>query len=242
MKISPKMKSYTSNNGDSYLLGEKNHRCFFLHGNMENNGIILHLKLYIIDNLDGCSRYIKFPFDLHGDTPIDVIDNMQINIPKLKFSNEEFATITKMITIKIFKVLQYGDIEAYKFAQDNYLKKLQQDSHNVSPKEQIQHEKNSTKAKHVLINCGTSLISKHSHQRFLKKEHKEFMESIGAITNTKCDVDPFFSNSKVGENSTVTPNDLAILKYKQKEELKKMQQRHAEEYLHVISQLKTKKR
>lgn len=108
-KDSKTVESCSTSNNRIVGRVRKSGRSFAIHCRAQNLHI-LKLQLHIIDLSDGQSCCVKFPFDLHGDTPMDVADELKNNAPKLKLSHQDVATITTLITKEIFKALQCGGI------------------------------------------------------------------------------------------------------------------------------------
>lgn len=101
------MESCSTSNNKEFVRAQKSGRSFAIHCRAQNLHI-LKVQLHIIDLSDGQTCCVQFPFDLHGDTPMDVADELKSNAPKLNLSHQDVATITTMITKEIFKALQCG--------------------------------------------------------------------------------------------------------------------------------------
>lgn len=103
------MKSCSTSNRKIVGRAQKNGRSFAIRCGAQNLHV-LKLQLHIIGLSDVQSCCIKFLFDLHGDTPMDVANELKSNAPKLNLSHQDVATITTMITKEIFKALQCGGV------------------------------------------------------------------------------------------------------------------------------------
>ena len=97
-------ESRTGSNGYLRGLKKKHERSFSIDcrmmGEDEN---IMCLRLRIVDHCcDGHSRNVKFPFDVHQDTPVSVMREMQATAVELQISEQEVLSVSLMIMEKVW--------------------------------------------------------------------------------------------------------------------------------------------
>ena len=98
-------ESRTGGSNNGHLRGLKKHERSFsiqcrMMGEDENT---MCLRLRIVDHCcDGHTRNVMFPFDVHQDTPVSVMREMQATAVELQISEQEVLSVSLMIMEKVW--------------------------------------------------------------------------------------------------------------------------------------------
>ena len=231
------------------LRGPKKHeRSFSVDGKMmggDENTMCLRLR--IVDQCcDGHSRNIKFPFDVHQDTPVSVMREMQATAVELQISEQEVLSVSLMIMEKIW-ALQSAVIAERSTAPSTAQLQRHVQCHEVveRPRRSNRRLANCRDSNDSMLSCSntsdssgsSARSSKRSQDQYLtsssKKLGSKVMSESGAFRYTQCDIDLAFSELNVRD--LVASAKLTGLKQIHKQELQEMQQRHTQQYLDLKS-------
>ena len=229
---------------------KKHERSFSVDGKMmSGDENTMCLRLRIVDQCcDGHSRDIKFPFDVHQDTPVSVMREMQATAVELQISEHEVLSVSLMIMEKVW-ALQSAVI-AERSTAPSTTTQLQRhvQCHEVveRPRRSNRRILNCRESNDSMLSCSntsnssrsSASSSKRSQDHYLtssssKKLGSKAMSESGAFRYTQYDIDLAFSELNVRD--LVASAKLTGLKQIHKQELQEMQQRHTQQYLDLKS-------
>ena len=216
---------------------KKHERSFSVDGKiMGGDENTMCLRLRIVDQCcDGHSRHIKFPFDVHQDTPVSVMREMQATAVELQISEQEVLSVSLMIMEKVW-ALQSAVMAELSTAPSTT---AQLQRHVVErPRRSNRRIANCRDSNNdSMLSCSntsdSSSSSKRSQEQYSTSSSKRLgskvmMSESGAFQYTQCDIDLAFSELNVRD--LVASAKLTGLKQIHKQELQEMQQRHTQQY------------